>query len=135
VDNRAPHRHTDRVADHLRAAQRLFIEDARRDGSYLRVTWHPDGRTFVVSHWNDTVCTAATRVAVEDAPPLVALLADGLGEAMAAPAAAPARIEAPRSAWARLRDRLGRRRSGAPVVDLPQGHSVFAEPHWRSNAG
>ena len=59
---------------------RVFIEDARRDGTYLRVTWHTDARQFVVSHWQDDVCTAATRIPVSAAPGLVNLLVEGLGQ-------------------------------------------------------
>ena len=62
--------------------RRVFIEDERADGRYLRVTWHPERGTFVVSHWEDDVCIAATRVAAGDSPALVALLANGLGEAL-----------------------------------------------------
>jgi hypothetical protein len=64
--------------------RRVFVEDARREGAYLRVTWHPDGRQFVVSTWTDEVCTGAVRVPVEEAAALVGLLADGMAEAAAA---------------------------------------------------
>jgi hypothetical protein len=64
--------------------RRVFVEDARREGAYLRMTWHPDGRQFVVSTWTDDVCTGAVRVRVEEAAGLIALLADGMAEATAA---------------------------------------------------
>jgi hypothetical protein len=66
----------------------VLVGDARNNGSYLRTTWHVEGRVFVVSTWNDEVCTAAVRVPVEDAAELVGLLADGLAEAAAVPAEA-----------------------------------------------
>ena len=65
--------------------RRVFVEDARRDGAYLRATWHPDGRQFVVSTWTDDVCTGAVRVPVEEAAALIGLLADGMAEAAATP--------------------------------------------------
>jgi hypothetical protein len=58
----------------------VFIEDARRNGSYLRATWHPDRRVFVLSTWNEDVCTGAIRLPAAEAADLVGLIADGLGE-------------------------------------------------------
>ena len=65
----------------------MFVEDARRDGTYLRATWHADGRQFVVSTWTDDVCTGAVRIPVEQAAELIGLLADGMAEATAPGAA------------------------------------------------
>jgi hypothetical protein len=62
-----------------------MIGDIRNDGSYLRTTWHVEGRVFVVSTWNDQVCTGAIRIPVEGAAELVGLLADGLAEASVTP--------------------------------------------------
>jgi hypothetical protein len=84
---------------------RVFIEDARRNGSYLRATWHPDRRIFVLSTWDEDVCTGAVRLPATEAAELVGLFADGLGE-MAALADGP---RADRSARrADLRSRLTR---------------------------
>ena len=47
------------------------------DNRFLRVTWHPEGAQFVISHWQGDVCLAATRVA-DDTPELLAFLANGL---------------------------------------------------------
>jgi hypothetical protein len=116
--------------------KRVFIEDVRRDGTYLRVTWHAEGRAFVISHWTDTVCTAATRVAVEDAPRLVALLADGLGDAAATPIPEPLVARSRPSPIDRLRTWLRRgavtaEPADADVVPLPSPTvSVFDEPRW-----
>ncbi len=60
---------------------RVFIEDARKDGGFLRVTWHAEARQFVISNWEDSVCVGATRVPLEEAPALVALLVDGIADA------------------------------------------------------
>jgi hypothetical protein len=68
----------------------VFVEDVRRNGSFLRVTWHGDARTFVVSNWEDDVCVGASRVDVQGAAKLVGLLADGIAAAATAPPAAPA---------------------------------------------
>jgi hypothetical protein len=68
--------------------RRVLVGDARNNGSYLRTTWHVEGRVFVVSTWDEEVCTAAVRVPVEDAAGLVGLLVDGLAEAAAMPAEA-----------------------------------------------
>jgi hypothetical protein len=67
--------------------RRVLIGDARRNGRYLRATWHPEGRMFVLSTWTDEVCTGAVRVPVDQAADLVNLLADGLGDAAGTPLA------------------------------------------------
>lgn len=58
-------------------AHRVSLADPRGDNRFLRVTWHPEGAQFVISHWQGDVCLAATRVA-DDTPELLALLANGL---------------------------------------------------------
>jgi hypothetical protein len=63
----------------------VFVEDARRNGQFLRVTWHGEQRQFVVSNWDDIVCVGATRVPVEQVPELVGLLVEGLAEAATRP--------------------------------------------------
>lgn len=68
----------------------MFIPDARENGSYLRATYHPDGRVIVISHWSeDDVCDAAIRVRVEDAGDLVALLGHALADALEVPLGEP----------------------------------------------
>ena len=57
-----------------RARFRVFLLDARGEGQYLRATWHPNGRLFVLSHWQDDVCVAATRLDLADAGELMSLL-------------------------------------------------------------
>lgn len=61
--------------------RRAFVEDARRNGQFLRITWHRDRQQFVVSNWDGTVCVGATRVRVEDAPALIDVVARGLADA------------------------------------------------------
>ncbi|MEA3216697.1 MAG: hypothetical protein QOJ19_2853 [Acidimicrobiia bacterium] len=63
-------------------ARRVIVDDARGNGHHLRITWHATAGQFVVSHWRDDVCVAATRVAPEDATGLIGVLAVGLGDAV-----------------------------------------------------
>jgi hypothetical protein len=70
--------HTETVA-HVRwtsTLERLLIDDVRGEGRFLRVTVH-DG-VVVISHWQDEVCVAATRIPLSAAPELIALLAGAL---------------------------------------------------------
>jgi hypothetical protein len=71
-----------------RRRRRVLIEDSRHNGTYLRTTWHPEGRTFVISVWNEDVCTSAVRVPVEQSPELINLLVDGLSDAAGGPGTA-----------------------------------------------
>jgi hypothetical protein len=74
--------------------RRVLVEDSRGNGTYLRTTWHPEGRTFVFSVWHEDVCTAAVRLPVERSPEVISLLVDGLADA-AAGGAGPAAGEQP----------------------------------------
>ena len=69
--------------------RRVFVPDARRNGQFLRVTWHAEQQQFVVSNWDDNLCVGATRIPVDSVPELVSLLVDGLAAA-AAPEPPPA---------------------------------------------
>jgi hypothetical protein len=97
--------------------RRVFIEDARRDGTYLRVTWHAEGGQFVVSTWNDEVCTGAVRVPAAEAAPLIGLLADGLADAATSPPmrVAPADPSTATGVFDRLRAVLRRLRRPVPA--------------------
>ena len=95
----------------------MFVEDVRRNGSFLRVTWHGDARTFVVSNWEDDVCVGASRVDVQGAAKLVGLLADGIADAATAPATAPS-PPPPTSLGALLRSWWQGRSWRAPVLTL-----------------
>jgi hypothetical protein len=98
------------------AGSRVFVEDARRNGSFLRVTWHPEPRQFVVSNWEGNVCVGATQVPVDRSPELIALLADGLVDAARHPEAVgpavPQTLGGHLTSWWRAR---GRRRLAAVV--------------------
>ncbi len=72
--------HTRPMGKRSTKRHRVFIEDARRNGSYLRATWHPERRIFVLSTWNDDVCTGAIRLPAAEAAELVGLVVDGLAE-------------------------------------------------------
>jgi hypothetical protein len=60
--------------------QRVMVADVRGGNHFLQLTWHPEAGVFVLSHWEGTVCRAATRLSAEDASALVDVLAAGLGE-------------------------------------------------------
>ncbi|MGE0795395.1 MAG: hypothetical protein AB7H43_11115 [Acidimicrobiia bacterium] len=113
------------MAESLLAENRVYLADARGDGSFVRVTWHARDRQFVVSQWRDDVCVAATRVPVGAAPDLIAVLARGLGEAAGAvPEGGGAGDPTPPSVWSRTRARLadaGRRRLRAGVTAPSEG--------------
>jgi hypothetical protein len=66
----------------------VFIEDMRRDGKYLRCTWHGDRQAFVLSTWDGDVCTGATRVGPADGARLLSVLADGVADAAGTPVVA-----------------------------------------------
>ena len=55
----------------------------------VRVTWHQEDRLFVISHWRDNVCVAASRVDVQDAGPMIGVLVDGLSSAVHDPEPIP----------------------------------------------
>jgi hypothetical protein len=106
--------------------RRVFVEDARRNGQFLRVTWHGDRQQFVVSNWEDTVCVGATRVPVTEAAELVGVLVEGLAEAASEPrtvAVQPRTLSEHLAAWWRERSHR------APVVPLRRRS---AERHRRS---
>jgi hypothetical protein len=58
------------------------LRDQRGAERHLRVTWHRESNSFVMSTWADQVCTGSVRLPVEQAPELIGLLADGMGEAV-----------------------------------------------------
>ena len=93
--------------------RRVLIEDARRDGSYLRTTWHAERHAFVVSTWRGEVCTGAVRVPVAAAGELASLLIDGLAQAATTPAVPEARTRSRADVLARARAWLQRLRLSA----------------------
>jgi hypothetical protein len=65
------------------------------------VTWHADAGQFNVTTWHGDVCSGSVRVRADDAPVLIAALADGMADALAtaterAEPAAPASPGEPR---------------------------------------
>lgn len=51
----------------LPAAGAVFF-DERDDGRTLRLSWHEDTATFVVSLWRGNSCVGSCRLAAADAP-------------------------------------------------------------------
>jgi hypothetical protein len=97
---------------------RLFLPDLRGSHRYLRVTWHKETSTIVVSHWRDDVCIASTPVLLEDATKLIGLIVAALKESATSPTAVPGSglSTQPRGVLGRLRERF--RPQFAPVVAL-----------------
>ena len=145
VDNVVLVVHTDAVAEPRDFPRRVFIEDLRRDGMFLRVTWHSEHSAFVVSHWQGEVCVAATRVAATDVAEVVALLTNGLADALASaqakPTVSPSGLrQSPRTLWQRALPRLrGRKRdrSAADVIAFPERSAVIPgdQLRWKSQDG
>jgi hypothetical protein len=93
--------------------------DPRGEGRSLRVSWHRDANTLVLSLWQLGQCRATFRVPTEDVPDLVRALVSGLSDGLleqrtgqrqpapaptatgAAPAPAPAEQRATPPGWQR----------------------------------
>jgi hypothetical protein len=58
----------------------IFL-DPRGGGRALRVSWHHESGLVVLSLWRENVCAGSFRLAVEDVPEMIALLASGLDQA------------------------------------------------------
>lgn len=114
------------------AGKHLWIADARGSGAGLRVTWHADRQTLVLSHWRDDACVASTRVDLTEVPKLITMLVEALGQA--ALTTRPDGQERPerRSVIATIRRRFGSK--AAPVTEL---HPAKPQPEGRpgSSAG
>jgi hypothetical protein len=107
------------VAEVANFPHRVLIADVREDGTYIRVTWHLERSTFVLSHWDKNGCIAATRVSVDDVPQLIGLLTNGLADALANERATPQISGAVRrQGWARLMRWFRRLRQPRPVADV-----------------
>jgi hypothetical protein len=115
-------------------AHRVLIEDTREDGQYLRVTWHRAAGQFVLSHWRDDTCVAATRIDPVAAADLVRLLADGLADAATAdpsgerPTEQRASPAGRQQRWRALVDALRRAGSGAPATTSPAVQEPWPQP-------
>ena len=138
VDKTRNAAHAQEMAEIRAFARRAFLVDRRQDGSYLRVTWHPEQRAFVMSHWRDDVCLAATHLDVAEVAPLVSLLGNGLAEAASTPAAVAPAVAVQQSWLERVAARIaGRRRaSSVNVVSLParKNTGIGDAPKWRSGS-
>jgi hypothetical protein len=67
--------------------ERLLVPDSRGNDRYLRVTWHPQSRTLVISHWVGDVCSASTRLELADASKLIGLIVAALEDSVSRSAA------------------------------------------------
>lgn len=98
--------------------RRLYFPDARGGDRYLRVTWHRETSTIVLSHWRGDVCVASTPVTLDDATRLIGLIVGALKERSTLQVGPPKPHPATAgNLLARLRRRL--RPQLAQIVRLP----------------
>ena len=69
---------------HELGAHRDWFDDVRGDGRRLQVTWHPEHGFVVVSLWHRDTCTSTFQLPIGEAPRVITLLANALGEEAAA---------------------------------------------------
>ena len=55
-----------------------WFTDDRTDVRRMRASWHPDAGLVVLSLWQGDHCTGTFRMAIEDAPRLLHLMAGAL---------------------------------------------------------
>ena len=72
--------------------KRLVLPDSWGNDRYLRVTWHPESRTLVMSHWVNDVCSASTRLELVEASKLIGLVVAALEDSLSRSAAQVAAI-------------------------------------------
>jgi hypothetical protein len=66
----------------LSAAHRTWFDDTRTPVRRMAVSTHADEGVVVVSHWHGSTCVSTFRFPLRDAGRLVAILADGMAEAV-----------------------------------------------------
>jgi hypothetical protein len=71
------------------AVPRSVVEvvDIRDEHRRLRLSWHPELREVIVSHWRDNVCIATTPVGIKEIARLIGLLVQALEDAARTPSA------------------------------------------------
>jgi len=82
--NRRPHTSTMAAPSSV-----VEVTDPRDNHRRLRVSWHPERRELIVSHWRDNVCVATTPVGVREIAGLIGLLARALQDAAITPPGLP----------------------------------------------
>jgi hypothetical protein len=60
--------------------RRTLLPDARGVERFLRVSWHPDARQFVISTWVGEECVGTVRLVADAAAELVTVLSQGLAD-------------------------------------------------------
>jgi hypothetical protein len=89
-----------------------FVDD-RSPVRRMQVAWHPSERLVILSLWQGDTCTGTFRLPIEDAPQLMHVLVDALGNGAVTPASRP---QSPPSWLERIKRRL--RPTLAEVVHL-----------------
>ena len=69
------------VAEPLADGHRVWFSDARTPARRMAISTHPEAGVVVISLWSGDVCTNTFRLPLDDAPGVIAVLADGLGAA------------------------------------------------------
>jgi hypothetical protein len=102
--------------------RRLFPADRRGGDRYLRVTWHRDTSTLVLSHWDSDICLASTPISLADGSRLIGLVVGALREVATEHERTGADDQSTASAVIRLSGWIRRtlRPRFADVVDLAQ---------------
>jgi hypothetical protein len=119
------------MGDRRHTRHRVFVEDARGQGGYLRATWHPERRLFTISTWTGEVCTGVVRVPGHRAPELMSLFVDGLAE-LATPVDAPAGAAGPADAPGSASPGPGPRPGRSARPSPPPPRSGWPPAGWRS---
>jgi 2,4-dienoyl-CoA reductase-like NADH-dependent reductase (Old Yellow Enzyme family) len=110
-----------------------MLSDQRGAGRYLRVSWHPDTATVVLSHWVGAVCVASTPLHLAEAARMVGLIVGALQDTAAAatePKPEPVRVSrvaALADLVERVRDRFRPRM--AQIVELGERLRPHHQPH------
>jgi hypothetical protein len=64
----------------------LVLRDQRGDHRYMRASWHAGTKSVVLSQWSGGLCTASTRLALDDVRRLIGFMVGALHHAATAPA-------------------------------------------------
>jgi len=81
------------------AEKMLVLADQRGPGRYLRLSWHDETRSIVISHWSGDVCTASSRLSLRDATRLVGFVVELLHHAATAARDEVPTVAVPAKSW------------------------------------
>jgi hypothetical protein len=91
VGKSGPQRDDERVAEReLLSGARTWFVDVRSPTRRMAVTVHPDPGVAIISLWQGEKCSATFRMPLDDAPRLIAALAEGMAATNPGPTGADA---------------------------------------------